>query len=85
MRARQNTGFDPDLADLVEGASVRTALVIDHLIAENTLTQCLVILFQLGLGGCIVFGDGSLQLFLQSADEFVAFGFRMLLGIESVR
>ena len=47
--ARQNAGFDPDFANLIESASIGTALVIDHLIAENALTQDLVILLNLRL------------------------------------
>src|SRR6202165_5280789 len=56
MCARQNAGFDPDFADLIEGASVWTALVIDYLIAENSFTQRFVIFFQLRLGGHVIFG-----------------------------
>ena len=59
MRARQNTGFDPDLADLVKRASVGTALVIDHLVAEYTLAQDFVVLLELCLGGFVVFGQSG--------------------------
>src|SRR5271154_3548544 len=47
VRPRQNAGFDPDLADLVELASVRTPLVVDDLIAEDALPQNLVVLLDL--------------------------------------
>ncbi len=82
--AWQNTGFDPDLADLVERAPVGTALVIDYLVAENALAQDLVVLLDLRFAGGIVFGQGGEQFLFQYANQFIAFGFRMLRGIKSV-
>ena len=45
--ARQDAGFDPDIANLIEGAPIGTALLVDHLLAENALAQRLVILLEL--------------------------------------
>src|ERR1700691_5734052 len=80
----EDSDFDPDLADLVEFTSIGTALVVDNLITEDALAQLLVILFQLRLVGCIVFGDLGYEFLFQGANQFVAFGFRMLGGIESI-
>ena len=41
--AGQNADFDPDIANLVEGAAIGTALLFDHLLAEDALAQRLVI------------------------------------------
>src|SRR6266849_6648552 len=82
--AGQDAGFNPNVADLVEGAAVRTPLVVDDLVAEKALAQSFVILLELGFRFVIVFRKSGDQLFLQSADKIVAFKLRMLLGIESV-
>ena len=37
--AGQYADFDPDVANLVERAAVGTALLVDHLLAENALAQ----------------------------------------------
>ena len=42
----QHAGFDPDVAHFVEGAGVRTPLLIDHLLAEDALAQRLVVVIQ---------------------------------------
>src|SRR5208283_3508497 len=84
VRARENTGFDPNFADLVERAAVRTVLVIDYLVAENALTQDLVILLDLRLACIVVFRHGGQQFLFEYPNQFVAFGFRMLRGIKSV-
>ena len=39
VRARQNADFDPDSANLVEGAAIGTALFLDHLLTEDALAQ----------------------------------------------
>src|SRR5713101_2334104 len=51
----QDAGFDPDVADLIEGAAVRTPLVVDDLIAEETLAQSLVIFLELGFRFVVAF------------------------------
>ena len=47
--ARQNSDFDPDVADLVKLASIRTALLVDNLLAENPFAQNLVVLLDFRL------------------------------------
>ena len=84
MSARQNAGFDPDFADLVKGASIGTALVVEDLVSEDALAQFLVILFQLGFTFRIFFGQGGQQFFFEGANEFVAFGFRVLRRVEGI-
>jgi len=37
MGAGQYADFDPNFADLVEGAAIRTPLVVDDLVAEKAL------------------------------------------------
>ncbi len=84
VSAGKNSSFNPNLADLVEGASIGTAFVIDHLIAENPLAQNFVILLELRFGRGVVCGQGSDLLFFEHANQFVALGFRMLGGIERI-
>ena len=48
--ARQNADFDPDVANLVEGAAIGTALLLDDLLAENALAQNLVVLLRSSCG-----------------------------------
>ena len=82
--AGQNADFDPDIADLVEGAAVGTALLIDHLFAEDALAQSLEVGLEFLLGRFVVFRNGGLQLFLEFLDQGVAFRLGMLLGVERV-
>src|SRR5271155_6141593 len=58
MSTRQHTDFNPDVANLVEGAPVGTPLLIDDRLAEDALAQGLVISLQFGLGGFVFFRDG---------------------------
>ena len=44
--AGQHSGFDPDLADLVERAAIGTPLLLDHLLAENALAQRFVVMLR---------------------------------------
>ena len=82
--ARQDADFDPDIADLVEGAAVGTALLVDHLLAEDALAQGLEVGLEFLLGGFVFCRNGSLQLFLEFADQGVAFRLGMFLGVEAV-
>ena len=59
VSAGENSGFDPNFADLVEGASIGTALLIDHLIAENALPESLEVCLELGFAGGVVFRQRS--------------------------
>ena len=60
VRARQHADFDPDIADLVELAAIRTALVLDHLLAEDLLAQQVEVLARLLAARFVFFGDGLL-------------------------
>ena len=82
--AGQDADFDPDVADLVEGAAVGTALLVDHLLAEDALAQGLVVSLELLLRVFVVFRNRGLQLLLELLDQGVAFGLGMLLGVERV-
>ena len=82
--AREDADFDPDVANLVEGAAVGTALLVDNLFAENAFAQGLEVSLEFLLGGFVFFRDGSLQFFLEFPDQGVAFRLGMLLGVEAV-
>ena len=84
VRARQNSGLNPDLANLIEGAAIRTPLLLDHLIAEDALAQSLVILFELAPAGGVVFRNRVHQFLLQRPHQLVACGLRMLFRIQRV-
>ncbi len=71
--SRQNSGFDPDLADLVEGAAIGTALLLDDLLAEDALAQSFVIFFELCLGCVIVFRNRGQQLFFVASAPVCGF------------
>src|SRR5215831_10505747 len=43
VRARQDSCLDPDFANLIEGPSIRPAMLFGHLLAEDPLAQRLVI------------------------------------------
>ncbi len=42
--AGQDAGFDPDVANFVEGAGIGTAFLLDHFLAEDAFAQRFVIL-----------------------------------------
>ena len=85
VRAGQHADLDPDIADLVELAAVGTALLFDHLLAEDLLAQQVEVADVAFLRPSIVFVvDGRLQLVLQLLDEPVAFVLGILLGIGRV-
>ena len=86
----QDTGFDPDVTDFVEGARIWTPFLVDHLLAEDPLPKRLVILREFLLGVFVFFVASRLrqlcgQALLDVLDHRVAFRFGMLLGIERVR
>ncbi len=41
VRSRQDAGLDRDGADLVEGTPVGTAMLFEHLVAENALLEAI--------------------------------------------
>ena len=55
--AWQNADFDPDVADLIEGASIRTATLFRDLLAEDLFAQILVIFRDLAASSCIFLRD----------------------------
>src|SRR5450755_2688887 len=84
MSAWQHSSLDPNLANLVKSASIGTMLVIDHLVAENSLAQDLEILLYFRFARGVILGHGREQFFFQHSNQFVAFSLRMFRGIESV-
>ncbi len=54
VSTRKDADLDPDVADLVEGASIGTALVVDHVLAEDSFAQGFVIGLELLLGIFVV-------------------------------
>src|ERR1017187_2254438 len=84
MGAGQDAGFDQDVADFVEGAGIGPALFLQDFLAEDALAQSFEIMFQLGLGRFIVFGNIGLQFLLELFDQRVALCLGMFLGIEAI-
>ena len=84
MSAGQNSDLNPDIANLIELASIRTTFVIDNLLAEDAFAHRLVVGFQLGASGKIGFRYCSHQIFFQVFDKRVAFGFGVLLSIHAI-
>ena len=80
----QDADFDPDVADLVEGAAVGAALLVDDLFAEDAFAEGFEVGFEFLLRSFVFRRDGSLQPFLEFADQSVAFRLGMLLGVEAV-
>src|SRR6266487_7049773 len=72
MSTRQHADFDPDVANLIKGPAVRTPLLLDYRLAENSFTQRLVVSLQLGLRLLVIFGNRSLQFLLQLPHQVVA-------------
>ena len=79
--ARQNAGFDGDLADLIEGAAVGTAVVLQHLIAEDALFESRE---TPGAFFALLFGQGFDHALLEGGDQRVAFQLLVLRGIHRV-
>jgi len=81
VRARQNSGLDGDLPDLVERAAVGTAVVLEHFVAEDALLQSVV---RLRGGIVLLLGDSRNHLLLQFCDQRVALDLLVLFGIQRV-
>ena len=80
--ARQNARFDPDLADFVECAAIGTAVVLQHLIAEDALLEGFEALARFVL---LLFGQRfDDRFFVQRVTRRVAFELGVFLRIESV-
>ena len=85
VRARQHADFDPDIADLVELAAIRTPLLFDHLLAEDLLAQQVEVLARLLAASLVFFRNAFLHFRLQLLDHAVAFVLRILLGVDRIR
>ncbi len=57
VSAGQDSGFDPDFANFIESAGIGTALLFQNFFAEDALAESFEILFELGLGFFVVFGN----------------------------
>ena len=79
--ARQHAGLDGDGPDLVEGAAIRTAVLLQHLVAEDPLLQRVV-----DLGGFVplLFRQLRRALLLDLGNLGVAFELGIFLGVQSV-
>ena len=82
--AWQHSYFYPDVADLVEGAMVRTAFVVDHFFAEDSFAESFVVVLQLRQRFFVIFWNVGFQLFADVFYQRVAFGLGMLLGVQRV-
>ena len=84
MGARQNLGFASDLANLIEGAGIGTALAGQHVIAEDEFAQTLESaggeLLLLGVLG----GDRGVDFGLNRVDSGIAIGLGVFRGIDRV-
>src|SRR6267378_8685330 len=88
MNAGKQADFAGDPADLVKGAAIGTAALVENVVTEDALAEAFksalgesALLVHLLLG---LFRDGFEDLFLESVDEVVAFLLRMLLGVYRV-
>ncbi len=84
VRARQHADLNPDVADLVELAAIRTPLLFDHLLAEDLLAQHVEVLARLLAAVFVFLGDRRLDFVLELLDERVAFVLGMLLGVGGI-
>ena len=83
--ARQNSDFNPDIADLVELAPVRTPVLLDHLFAEHLLAQQVKVLAGLLASFFVFFRNRCFELVLELLDERVALVLGMLLRVDSIQ
>ena len=82
----QHADFDPDVADLVERPAIGTALLVEHLLAEDSFAQDFVVGLELLAAAVFVFfGNRCHQFLLDLLDQGVAFGLGMLLGVQCIR
>ena len=84
VSARQHADFDPDIANLVELAAIRTALLFDHLLAEDLLAQQVEVLARLLAASFVFFRNAFLHFRLQLLDHPVAVVLPILLGVHRV-
>ena len=80
----QHARLDRDLPNLVECAAIRPYPLLQHLLAEDPLAQCLVILAKLLLRIRLVGGQLLRELVFDGFDHGVTIGLGMRLGIQRV-
>ncbi len=85
VRAWQHSDFNPDVADLVELAPVRTPVLLDHLFAEHFLAQQVKVLTRFLPSLFVLFRDRRFELVLELLDERVALVLGVLLRVNSVQ
>src|ERR1035438_488241 len=85
MGARQHSDLNPDIANLVEPAPVRTAAVFDYLRTEDLLAQKIEVLASLLAPSFVLFGNGALDFVFELLDKRVALVLGMLLGVDGVK
>ena len=71
--AGQHADFDPDIADLVELAAIGTALLLDHLLAEDLLAQHFEVLDSLLAASSSSSGIAAFSSFLSRLDQSRSF------------
>src|SRR5882762_3220626 len=88
VNTREQADFASDLADLIKGAAIGTAALVENVVTEDVLAEAFkgalcesALLVHLLLG---LFRDGFEDFFLESINEVVAFFFRMPLRVYRV-
>src|SRR5260370_5194964 len=84
VNSRQNPNLNRDLANLIEGAMIRSDAVVQNLIAEDVFAKQLIVLAQLLRCSRISFRQLLLQLILDRLDQRIAIELRMLLCIQRI-
>src|SRR5258708_22585712 len=84
VRAWKDAGFDPDFSNLVEGASIGTALMVNHMLAKDALAEDLEVMLEVRLRFLIVFRNLGQESLLEFLDQRVALRLGMFLGVEPV-
>ena len=82
MGSWEHADFNRDWANLIEGPAIGTALMTDHLLAENALAQNLIIVLKLVAGFFVLFRQFGLQLLPELLHQSVALGLDMFLGVQ---
>src|SRR6476646_6736762 len=84
MYARQESRFAGDLADLVEGAPIRTPLRVEDVVAEDFLAQALEGALCQGALFFVLFGNRLQDFVFQLIDEVIALFLGMLFGVQRI-
>ena len=79
--SRQHAGFDGDLADLIEGAAIRTAVVLQHFVAEDALLEGLEDLLAFVF---LLVREAFEDLLFHVGDAAVALQLGVLFGVQRV-